>query len=142
MCDVPSTATFCSEPTECFPGVASKFLFIPFVTVLVAPVVISVIMHFVLHIRCISIHKLLHSVKAVCFFSASFCATFLSAGIATSFSMRAFSFYFQLLYLAYLSLLLCVYLLISWRHIFMLTYWIGSVLAWVRVPFFSPCFDA
>jgi hypothetical protein len=25
MCDVPSIAVFCSESTECFPGMASKF---------------------------------------------------------------------------------------------------------------------
>ena len=25
MCDVPSTAAFCSESIECFPGTASKF---------------------------------------------------------------------------------------------------------------------
>jgi hypothetical protein len=28
MCDVPSTAVFCSESIECFPGTASKFSFI------------------------------------------------------------------------------------------------------------------
>jgi hypothetical protein len=54
----------------------------------VAPVTVGIITHFTFHIRCISIHKLLY----FSFFSASFCATFLSAGIATSISMYVFSF--------------------------------------------------
>ena len=41
-----------------------------------------------LHIRCVSVHKLLY----FSFFCASFCTTFLSAGIATSISMHVFSF--------------------------------------------------
>ena len=32
MCDVQSTANFCSESTECFPGMASKYSSKPFVT--------------------------------------------------------------------------------------------------------------
>jgi hypothetical protein len=27
MCDVPSIAVFCSESTECLPGIASKFFY-------------------------------------------------------------------------------------------------------------------
>jgi len=44
----------------------------------VAPIFTGIIVHFRFHIRCISIHKLLY----FDFFSASFCTTFLSAGIA------------------------------------------------------------
>jgi hypothetical protein len=32
MCDVPSTAVFCTESVECFPGMASKYFFKPSVT--------------------------------------------------------------------------------------------------------------
>ena len=32
MCDVPRIAVICREPTECFPGMASKFFLKPFVT--------------------------------------------------------------------------------------------------------------
>ena len=74
---VPSIAVFCSESIECFPGTASKFFFKLLVTIPVAPINIGIIVHFRFHIRCISIHKLLY----FNFFSASFCTTFLSAGI-------------------------------------------------------------
>ena len=80
MCDVPSIAVFCSESIECFPGTASEFFLKLLVTILVAPIITGTIVHFRFHIRCISIHKLLY----FNFFSASFCTTFLSAGIATS----------------------------------------------------------
>jgi hypothetical protein len=45
-----------------------------------APVITGIIVHFRFHIHCISINKLSYFNV----FSASFCATFLSAGIATS----------------------------------------------------------
>jgi hypothetical protein len=38
MCDVPSIAVPCSESVECFPGMAFKFFFKPFGTILVAPI--------------------------------------------------------------------------------------------------------
>ena len=63
------------------------------VTVPVAPIITGVIVHFRFHIRCISIHKLLY----FNFFSASFCTTFLSAGIATSISLHVFSFLFLII---------------------------------------------
>ena len=90
MCDVPGTAAFCSESTECFPGMASKFFLKPIIT--------GIIIHFMFHICCISIHKLLY----FNLFSATFCTTFLSASIATSIRVNDYSFCFQLLYLAYL----------------------------------------
>ena len=77
MCDVPSIAVFCGESIECFPGTVSKFFFKLLVTVPVAPVITGTIVHFRFHIRCISIHKLLY----FNFFFASFCTTFLPAGI-------------------------------------------------------------
>ena len=46
----------------------------------------GIIVHFRFHIRCISIHKHFY----FNFFSASFCTTFLSAGIATSISVHVF----------------------------------------------------
>ena len=60
MCDVPSIAVFCNESIECFPGTASKFFFRLLVTILVAPFITGIIVHFRFHIRCISIHKLLY----------------------------------------------------------------------------------
>jgi len=48
------------------------------VTIPVAPIITGTIVHFRFHIRCISLHKLLY----FNFFSASFCKTFLSAGIS------------------------------------------------------------
>ena len=60
MCDVPSIAVFCSESIECFPGTASKFFLNLLFTIPVAPIITGIIVHFRLHIRCISIHKLLY----------------------------------------------------------------------------------
>jgi hypothetical protein len=68
----------------------SKFFFKPFVTILVAPVITGIMIHFMFHIRCISIPKLLYFIL----FPAYFCVIFLSAGIATSISMHIFSFLF------------------------------------------------
>ena len=76
LSSVPSAAAFCSESIECFPGMASKFFFRLFVTIPVAPVITSIIIHFIFHIRCTSIHKLL----CFSFFSASLYVIFLSAG--------------------------------------------------------------
>jgi hypothetical protein len=39
MCDVSSTAVFCSESIECFPGMTSKFFLQTFVTIAVAPII-------------------------------------------------------------------------------------------------------
>jgi len=55
MCDVPSTAVFCSESIECFPGTASKFFLKVLVTIPVAPIITGTIVHFRFHIRCIII---------------------------------------------------------------------------------------
>jgi len=93
MCDVPSIAVFCSESIECFPGIASKFFLKLLVTIPVAPIITGIIVHFRFHIRYISVHKLLY----FNFFSASFCTTFLSAGIATSISLHVFSFLFLII---------------------------------------------
>ena len=89
MCDVPSIAVFCSECIEFFPTTASKFFLKLLVTISVAPIITGIIAHFRFHIRCISIHKLLY----FNFFSASFCTTFLSAGITTSISVHVCFFF-------------------------------------------------
>ena len=60
MCDVASIAVFCSESIECFPATASRFSLKLLVTIPVAPIITGIIVHFRLHIRCISIHKLLY----------------------------------------------------------------------------------
>ena len=86
MCDVPSTAVFCSESIEWFPGIVSKFFFKLLVTIPVAPIITGTIVHFMFHIRCISIYKLLSfnlfsfpfAQKFVCGFCRVFqCACFL-----------------------------------------------------------------
>jgi len=64
---------------------ASKFFFKHFVTIPVYPITTGIIMHFMFHIRCISIHQLLTS-----FFSAFFCVTYLSADNTTSIHTHVF----------------------------------------------------
>jgi hypothetical protein len=83
---------------------ASKFFFKPFVTIPVAPSITGTIIHFMFRIRCISVHKLLY----FSFFSASFCATFLSAGITTSISVRVFLFLIIISGLFAVTYYLCV----------------------------------
>jgi hypothetical protein len=85
MCDIPSIVVSCSESTVCFPDIPSKFFSQLSVTILVA-----LIIHFMFHIHCLSVHKLVY----FNFFSASFCTTFLSAGMTTSVQKHAFSFLF------------------------------------------------
>jgi hypothetical protein len=84
MCDVPSIAVVCSESVECFPGMTFKPFFRPFVTIPVAPIITGIIIHFVFHIRYMSVHKLVYFSS----FSTSFCVTFLAEGIVTSVSMH------------------------------------------------------
>ena len=100
-----------SESIECFPGTVSTFFFKLLVTIPVAPIITGTIVHFKFHIRCISIHKLL----CFNFFSASFCTTFLSAGIAISISVHVFSFLFLIIIsglFAVTSLSMCI----AWFH--------------------------
>jgi hypothetical protein len=77
MCDVASTAVFCCESTEGFPGTAYKFSFKPAVTIPVAPVITGIIIHVTFHTRCTYIYKLLYFSS----FSAAFCVIFVSACI-------------------------------------------------------------
>ena len=93
-CDVPSTAVCCSGSIECIPGMACYSFFTPFVTIPAAPALTAIIIHFLFHIRFVSIRKLVYCNL----FAAFFCATFLSARIATSISMRVFSFIFVCLW--------------------------------------------
>jgi len=87
MCDVPSTAVLCGEPTECFSVIAYKFFLKPLVTIPVASFITSIIIHFRFHIRCMSTYKLSY----FSFFPASFCTTFRSVGIATSIGIHVLS---------------------------------------------------
>ena len=113
MCDVPSIAVFCSESIECFPGTVSKFFLKLLVTIPVAPFITGTIVHFRFHIRCISIHKLLY----FNFFSASFCTTFLSAGI--------FNYY---VWPICCNFSVCVYCLIPQHSdISLFTHWLRNV---------------
>jgi len=88
MCDVPSIVVSCSESTVCLTGIPSKFFFQLSVTILVV-----LIIHFMFHICCLFVHKLLHFI----FYSASFCITFLSAGMTTSISKHIFFFLFLII---------------------------------------------
>ena len=81
MCDVPSIDVFCSESIECFPGISSRFFLKLLVTIAVAPIITGIIEHFKFHVY-------------FNLFTASFCTTFLSAGIATSINVQVFSFCF------------------------------------------------
>jgi len=86
MCDVPSIAVFCKETLECLPGMVSRYFFITFVIIRVAPVVTGIILHCRFHVRFISMRPL----AFYFIFSASFCMTFLSTGAAISISMHVF----------------------------------------------------
>ena len=113
MCDVLSTAVFCSESIKCFPGKASKCFLKLLVAIAVAPIITGIIVHLRFHIRCISIHtsKLLY----FNFFSDSFCTTLLSAGVATSTRVQVFSFLFLVIIsdlFAVTSLSVCT----AWSH--------------------------
>ena len=88
MCDVPRIAVFCGGSIEYIPATASNFLFILFVALPVASVITDMSTQFMSHIRFISIHRLLY----FSLLAASFCTTFLSAGIATSITVHGFSF--------------------------------------------------
>jgi hypothetical protein len=83
-----------------------KPLFKPFVTNPLAPIIAGMIIHFMLHIRCVSLLKYL----CLGFFYATLCLTLLSGGIATLSTCRFCCF--QLLYLAYFSNVLCVFSLL------------------------------
>ena len=45
MCDVPSTAVFCRESIECFPGTAFKLFLKLLVTIPLAPIITGIIVH-------------------------------------------------------------------------------------------------
>ena len=88
MCDVPGICVFCSASIKSFTGIASKFFHKPFVTILVAAVIASIIIHLKFYFHCISIHKLLY----FSFFSPAFFSAFLSTVIVTSVIMHVFIF--------------------------------------------------
>jgi hypothetical protein len=86
MCNVESTAACCSESIECFPVMASKYSFEPFVTLPEAPNYDRYNHTFLAAHSFICIHELLNLI----YFLLPF-AWHLSAGIATSISMQTFS---------------------------------------------------
>ena len=55
MCDVPSTAVFCTEYIECFPSMASKFVLKHFVTNPVNTIITGIIIDFMFNIRCVCV---------------------------------------------------------------------------------------
>ena len=124
MCDVPITAVFCSESIESFLGMACKFFFESFVTIQVAPIITGIIIHFMFHIRCISVHNLF----SFTFFSPCFCMIFLTAGIDTPVTIHVFFFFFFLNYIICSicrNFSICVYLLIpqhSYLHVHILAW--------------------
>jgi hypothetical protein len=87
MCDVPSMAVFCKESIECCPGIVSRYFCKLLLTISVAPMITGMTNHFMFHILWISILRFLY----FNFFSASFCITFLSDGIATSINKQVVS---------------------------------------------------
>jgi len=110
MCDIPSIAVFCSESIEYLPGTASKFFPEASLYYSSGSNCTGTIVHFRFQIRC-SIPKFLY----YNFFSASFCTTFLSAGIVTPNSAHVFSFLFLMIIsglLAVTSLSVCT----AWFH--------------------------
>jgi hypothetical protein len=134
MCDVPISAVFCSESVECFPGMPSKVFRKPFVPIQVAPVITGIIIHFMFHIRCICLHKLLY----FGFFSASFCIAYSVHGYCHIYQYSCFHFLFVvvisgLFAVTYLSVC-CVYCLIPGRcNIFLFIHWLGCVCVCVCV---------
>ena len=92
MCDVPSTAVFCSASIQCVPGMASKPFFQPFLTTPVAPVITSTIIHFMFHIRFVSTYKLLYLVSFLLPFAWYFCLRVLQHLSLCMFSLSVFNY--------------------------------------------------
>jgi hypothetical protein len=103
---------------------ASKFFLKPLLTIPLAPIITGVITYFMFHIHCISVHKLLY----FSFFSASFCVTFLSTGVAVSISMHVFSSLF-LIIISGCNFSVCMYPLIP-QH---LSHLHIHILVWICV---------
>jgi hypothetical protein len=94
----------------CSPGTASTFFCKLPVTVPVAPIISSIITHFVHHILCISKHKL----PCLSFFPAAFRPTFLYGGIAPSISMHIFSHLFSIIISVLFSITPLYYYIMGW----------------------------
>jgi hypothetical protein len=84
MCDVPSTAVFCSESIEFFPGTASIFFLKLLVTIPVAPIITGIIAHLRFHIRCISIIIIIIIVVVVLVYFLSLQNWFLNANFLSA----------------------------------------------------------
>ena len=97
MCDVPTVAVFCTEFIERFPSMLFQMFLHTF---FYHSTGLSYYQHnhtFHAPHSCSSIYKFLY----FNFFSASFCVIFLFSAIATSVTLHVFSFWSQLIYLAY-----------------------------------------
>jgi hypothetical protein len=51
MCDVPSTAVFCRDSVERFPGIFSGYIFSLLVTILAAPLITGMTENFIFHVH-------------------------------------------------------------------------------------------
>ena len=127
MCDVPSIASFYSESIECFPSMASKFFFKPFFTIPVVPIITGMIIRFMYHIRCISLHKLLY----FSFSSALHSRPLILPNLS---SMRAFSVFILII----ISWPICHNACICVYHLSVLAVPMICILRNVSVPQLSP----
>jgi hypothetical protein len=71
----------------------SKFFFKPFVIIPVAPIITGIIIHFVFHIRCISIRKLLYFISFVHPFASHFCPLVMPHPQYACFLIFVFNYY-------------------------------------------------
>jgi len=111
MCDVPSTAVFCSESIECFPGIASKFFLKLLVTIPVAPVITGIIVHFRFHTPCISIHNSCILTSFRLHFARHFCPR-----VLPHLSVCMFSFFFILIIISGLFAVTSLSVCTAWFH--------------------------
>ena len=125
MCDVPSTAVLCRESIEFFTGMATKFFRKPFVVILVDSVIAGIIIHFMFHIRCISIHKHLYFSFCSATFARHFCPREVPHLSVCMLSLFCFNYY---IWLICCNFSVCVYCLIPQHcNIFLFMHWPACV---------------
>ena len=112
----------CSESIQCFPSVASKCFLKSFVSIPVAPIITGIILHFMFHIRCISIHKRLYFSYFLLPFARHFCPRVLPRLSVCMFS----PFFNNYSWNICCKFSVCVYCLIPQHcNIFLFIYWLG-----------------
>ena len=134
MCDVPSTAVCCGS-TECIPVIASKSFFTPFVTIPVAPIITGIIIHFIFHIRCVSIHKLLD------LFSFCFLLSDISVSKYCHMYHCAWFLFFPFNYYIWPSITLFIIIIIIIIIIAFYAYHISILQKVTQVPHKGSCWD-